>query len=65
MMTDRPETRNLPWQVVQRNLAQAGVETGNFAIGRRQIQPHWRFTPATDCWLNRMRRGVGGGSPRR
>jgi hypothetical protein len=66
-MNDTVEMRNLPWHVMHRHLAEAGAETGSYAIVRLQTHtpPHWRFTPVTGSWLSRARNGVGDSPPRR
>ena len=54
-MSETVEIRDLPWHVMQRNLAATAADTGSYAILRKASQPHWKYTPTTGSWLSRAR----------
>ena len=54
-MSETTKSRDMPWHVMQRNLAQAGADTGSYAIVRNVSQPHWKFMPTSGSWLSRAR----------
>jgi hypothetical protein len=64
-MNDTAQMRNLKWHIMHRHLAEAGAETGSYAIVRQQDQPHWRFAQVTGAWLSRARNNDGVSPPRR
>ncbi len=57
-MNEILELQNLPWQTLQRRLAEAfGSQTAGYPAAR-QTQPHWRFAPSDRSWLSRTPSGV-------
>jgi hypothetical protein len=52
------DTRNPPWQTLQRRLAE-GVSgaTHDYLVACKTQQPQWRVAPA-GSWLSRARSGV-------
>jgi hypothetical protein len=55
-MSDAMDPPNLAWQEMQRSLARA-VESASAGYPARQaLQPHWKFTPLSGTWLDRISR---------
>ena len=53
---DRP---NLPWQAMQRRLAERGrAVTDGYPTVRKAMQPQWKMTPQSVSWLSKTRSGV-------
>ena len=58
-MSETNDMPNLPWQTLQRRVAEGLIAgTRSYPGVRETVQPHWRFTPAVGSWLNRSRSGV-------
>lgn len=56
--TDPCLKRDLPWQQLQRRLAQATTAGGEYSAALAPIQRQWRFANTPGSWLSRPRPGV-------
>jgi hypothetical protein len=59
-MNNTFELPNLPWQALQRRLAEAfTAEQGTgYPVGPGTAHSHWRCAPTTGSWLDRSRTRV-------
>jgi len=64
-MKEALDLPNLPWQALQRRLADAfSIESVVYPDVRGRTQSHWKRSAAQGSWYERTRAGAGRTSPK-